>query len=533
MSQKEIRLYDDSVIKLTIKQGTEKERFGVTNIGNGGKGTYEGKNNFDLLDYDTINSVSGSLVTGELGYTRDTNRLFVGNISDELKNSQQQTLGGVLTGNKYLGYVDSRNKEVPSNETSEVRAIPRPLSGPDGILGNNSEYRSYNFATDDAKPTIKMTEDGKWARLPYYNETYDAYDGDYMYDIYRNAFILFDHNIKPSANISSSSNPEVGGKRVTPLLPRFFETDESKLTSDEKPVYNFTKDMYGDGYVLFYNVVPDGDTLTFIPKSIDKNGVYDGSIDKVQNYSYNVLKINRIPANLISTNLDKNYFTYTEGSDSVISLSSSIKTKIENATPIKIETKNTSYILVNKWDEEAQINIGAQSDIDIEWLSDLKSKIGNSLSGYISNTVSSLGYATEAYVDNAIKNNTTGTGSIIIPSGGSGSSFSTPDYAAAITNVSTTINKELLKDKFGVEDEEDDTYDYTAFILVKGTNITLKHQYTTTMTEDGSEEEKEEVVGPTTITIGAGPVLLPISCMEKDETYTIGGSSEIILFPTK
>ena len=104
MSQKEIRLFDDSVIKLTIKQGLESERYPIIAINGEGNGiTHEGAS-VNILNFDQISTLTGSFTTGELAYTRDTNRLFIGNLSEKLKDTQQQTLGGVLAGNKYLGY---------------------------------------------------------------------------------------------------------------------------------------------------------------------------------------------------------------------------------------------------------------------------------------------------------------------------------------------------------------------------------------------------------------------------------------------
>ena len=84
MSQKEVKLYDDSVIKLTIKQGTEKG----TLSSNCWKWQFTKED--DLLNFDKINSVSGALVSGELGYTRDT-QIICGNISESLNGLQQQT----------------------------------------------------------------------------------------------------------------------------------------------------------------------------------------------------------------------------------------------------------------------------------------------------------------------------------------------------------------------------------------------------------------------------------------------------------
>jgi hypothetical protein len=46
---------------------------------------------------------------GELAFTRDTGRLFVGNFTNTVKDVDSNYVsGGVLVGNKYLGLIDSK-----------------------------------------------------------------------------------------------------------------------------------------------------------------------------------------------------------------------------------------------------------------------------------------------------------------------------------------------------------------------------------------------------------------------------------------
>jgi hypothetical protein len=92
VNRNEIRLFDDSVIKLTIKQGQEKERFVVEE--NENSWTYNGAD-ITITDWNAIYTLPGSLSSGELAYTRDTSRLFVGNIYDSATDAKghQQTLG--------------------------------------------------------------------------------------------------------------------------------------------------------------------------------------------------------------------------------------------------------------------------------------------------------------------------------------------------------------------------------------------------------------------------------------------------------
>ena len=386
-------MFDDSVIKLTIKQGLESERFPVTEISESGTFIYNGETK-TITDYNDINSISGALTTGELGYTRDTNRLFIGNISEELEGSQQQTLGGVLSGNKYLGYVDSRSGDASNN--SENNAIPIDL----GELLSGSSYRTYNFSGE-------KTKDGKWPRFPHYNMNYDAYDGDYMYDIYRNALILFDHNIKPLYNSNgevNTSEPDgtnfkLNKKRKTPLIPRFHK--ETSLSAEQKPVYNFTKDMYGDGYVLFYNVIPDGETLTFENKGFNSsneshNPDNTDNTDNNTNYSYNIIKINKVPSSAIIESLDKNYF---EISGNLISLAEVFKKQLADVASVTYTDDSISSLIVNDGEELVQSDISAQAVKNITNGFD-----STSFAEGVIAIAKKEEYVTKGYVDDAIKN---------------------------------------------------------------------------------------------------------------------------------
>lgn len=360
MNRNEIRLFDDSVIKLTIKQGQENERFVVQE--NENSWTYNNAE-IDIRDWNAIYTLPGSLSSGELAYTRDTSRLFVGNIYDSKADASghQQTLGGVLVGNKYLGYVDSRNKntaEYSGEDGTKLSGTPLPLSGGSGLLEENSIYRSYNWPENSSDEEINKTEDGKWQKLPYYNAKYDAYDGDYMYDIYRNAIILFDHNIK-QFNGEIEEAGQINGKRKTPLIPRYKSINEDERTEEEKVSYSYTSDMYGDGYVLFYNVIPDGKTLTFETKTYGTDGIAKNDVDP--NYSYNILKINKLEVNNLSDVLnlesDKEGGSDFVADGNIIKINQTIKNSIEKAaariSPIfsGLYSENSSSPSVNPSDK--------------------------------------------------------------------------------------------------------------------------------------------------------------------------------------
>lgn len=395
MSQKEIQLYDDSVIKLTIKQGNESERFPAT-LDKNGSFNYNGET-YNFCNFKDISTIPGSFSSGELAYTRDTNRLFIGNISEQLKNSQQQTLGGILSGNKYLGFIDSRQTNYSSSDPISLTS-----------LLEDSQYRTHNFEDETSKKAI-ATKDNKWARETYYNPKYDAYDGDYMYDIYRNAFILFDHNIT-TVNGPTYNTTTIGGKRKTPLIKRFADKSDV-LNAEEEVLKNFTGDMYGDGYVLIYNVIPDGDTLSFTTKSFDSTGKsVPGSSDIAENYSYNVIKLNRVPANTLYDALDPGCFILgKDGDKSVISL----KTAEKGIKAAGDFDTSESKILVNAVDAgEIKIMQTKYSPEDLQNLSkvnELFDSLGSSsLAEFIQQEVDEKFNNSDALtnaVDEAIKNN--------------------------------------------------------------------------------------------------------------------------------
>lgn len=313
MAQKHIQLYDDSVIKLSIKQGIEADRFhpeveGVTST-----------------DYNITSTLPGAFTMGELAYTRDTNRVFVGNFTSEKEflygsditsenDTQiiQQTPGGTLVGNKYLGYVDSKppynNDDRISTPLSLDKETTFNINGiektENGVLTENSKFRSYEFTLSNGDGIYIPTEDHKWNRQSYYNEKYDAYDGDYMYDVYRNALILFDHNIKPSAADATAANTK-NPRRPSLITP--IETDNKDKST--KTVYNHTLDMYGDGYVCLYNVIPDGDTLTFNAKDFSNTT----GIATNGNYTQNIISVQKVYARAMEYGLDSNTFQISSG----------------------------------------------------------------------------------------------------------------------------------------------------------------------------------------------------------------------------
>ena len=82
MASNSIKIFNDTVLKQSVLQGYEVQR---------------------------TNNNLGQFTMGELAFTRDTGRLFVGNVTNSLKDKDSLPVtGGILTGNKYLGAIDSK-----------------------------------------------------------------------------------------------------------------------------------------------------------------------------------------------------------------------------------------------------------------------------------------------------------------------------------------------------------------------------------------------------------------------------------------
>lgn len=188
-----IQIFNDTVVKMSINQGLESQR-----------------------DTETL----GSFTVGELAYTRDSGRVFVGDYTDADHPGQQMTKGGSLVGNKYLGSIDSKTIEIfndnPSRTVKSLDYIsntkPDVYRGEDAesysvgsyvskleengvvVAGTKFKIQSDNF---DKSQDLTETNWSRWDRYNTYNEQYDAFNGDYLYDKFENALILFDKSVKP------------------------------------------------------------------------------------------------------------------------------------------------------------------------------------------------------------------------------------------------------------------------------------------------------------------------------------------------
>ena len=327
MAQNKIEIFDDSVLKLTVNQGIEEER---------------------------VEKTLGDFNMGELAFVRDTGRLFVGDCSDDdtvpttLPTGElNYTKGGVLSGNRYLGMIDSKplvdfvkgsNELPPLNYENNTNFQGDKTYTEKPMLGNaesESKFKRKNIV-DGGKEVFR------WCKKAQYNEKYDAYDGDIAYDVYENAIILFDKKINSyndnilEKNEEKYTHPHTAGSG-TDKVQIFKENGVDITNIDDKlnvkyrtPTINLeaqgteaangdgessTHDVYGQGYVVFRNVEPDNVTIEFIPKEFEKNG--SPTEQNIAGYSHNVLRIKSVPHDVIlkSINFDEKQFITDESGD--------------------------------------------------------------------------------------------------------------------------------------------------------------------------------------------------------------------------
>lgn len=186
----------DTVIRLTIKQGKESERLSDVD----GNVKFQTDATFPE---DTFNSYE-YFPSGELIYTRDTGRVFVGNNTyptpisgtGKVTISNQITPGGTLVGNKYLG---------------------------------RTKLESGKFAGE-------LAFDGYHNKISEYSTEYKAYNGDYIFDTKNYALILFDKNSKISQGYVNN------------------------LKGNANTVARAT---IGSGYTTFISAIPEGEFLDY------------------------------------------------------------------------------------------------------------------------------------------------------------------------------------------------------------------------------------------------------------------------------
>ena len=291
-----IKIFNDTVLKQSILQGYEAQR---------------------------TNTNLGKFTMGELAYTRDTGRVFVGNAENNTQPNTtdspdaQQVDGGILVGNKYLGMIDSKplGHYSPNN-------IPLKY----GSHNISIQSEGDNFTQQESgvllEGSIHRKDRGKhWAKNVDYIEKYDAYTGDYMFDIFNNAFILFDKNINPDLPQPQYSK-ELSENKQTFIDSQGNKIDGEKVSRRTKIIDNSdgTNEnlypIYGDGYVVMRILEPDGVTLGYKDRAFTIEGLPRTSQTedtKWDNWSHNLLEIKSVPSEILMASMSEDNFYDADG----------------------------------------------------------------------------------------------------------------------------------------------------------------------------------------------------------------------------
>ena len=315
MAQQYIKIFDDTVLKQSINQGYETQR---------------------------TNSRLGKFTMGELAFTRDTARLFVGNSSTQnLDKDSDELIGGSLVGNKYLGLIDSKplthffliNEDGETVESSvhfplsyEEDTLSRGIKDNNGIVQIHTEKA---LLKSDSK--FRTDKNKGWDKKANYNEKYDAYNGDFVFDTFNNALIIFDKNINPiepetspdwvmSNQIQQFKKPdgsiygESGAKsNYSKFRTRLQNVPPPADGSNTTVLGNPNYPIYGNGYVVMRIIEPDGITLGYKERKFNQN---TGSAED-GNYSHNYLEIKNVPAEILASSFSSDDFVYNSGANKI------------------------------------------------------------------------------------------------------------------------------------------------------------------------------------------------------------------------
>lgn len=297
MASKYIKIYNDTVLKQTILQGYESQR---------------------------TNENLGKISMGELAYTRDTSRLFIGNwTNQDNEKDSKYVIGGSLAGNRYLGLIDSKplghvsatgdNGCFPldyENDTIDEANTVTEI----GLFKKGSRFRQTGkFLNNNGELVGTIKGDG-WDKEATYIDKYGVYSGDFTFDIFNNALILFDKNITTNENeqpIRKWIGDEETGKEV------FYDVAGNDITQIAKKrtklknlTYTSTNDtsnkypIYGNGYVVMRILEPDGVTIDYVDKQFSKG---EPTASGNGNWSHNILKVN-YPTDKIKESFNEDQF---------------------------------------------------------------------------------------------------------------------------------------------------------------------------------------------------------------------------------
>lgn len=269
MASQYIKIFNDTVLKQSILQGYESQR---------------------------QNPNLGKFTSGELAFTRDTGRVFVGNYSDNPTDNDLEIVnGGILIGNKYLGIIDSRPLDYVGDTSFGGLNYEQSNNEEEGMFTTNHRVKKNNNPND-------------WKNEPSFNPTYGTYNGDYLYDVWRNALIIFDNNIKPNSNEVNVKNPFTKEEEIYDKLGNeISQTGTIRTPIDDWTTNDNMKDypIYGNGYVIFRVIEPDGETIKFKSRGKISNNTLSG--DSICNWTHNILEVQFTPTNLINA-FNQDYF---------------------------------------------------------------------------------------------------------------------------------------------------------------------------------------------------------------------------------
>jgi hypothetical protein len=129
-----------------------------------------------------------------------------------------------------------------------------------------------------------------------------------MFDIFNNAFILFDKNITTDETAqpryASTLSPD---KKQTFISDGGDEIDGTEVTRrtkilDNSNERNVNYPIYGDGYVIMRILEPDGITLGYKPRGYTELGIPsidDNEDNPWENWSHNLLEIKSVPSKIL------------------------------------------------------------------------------------------------------------------------------------------------------------------------------------------------------------------------------------------
>lgn len=327
MAQQFIKIFDDTVLKQSVNQGYETQR---------------------------TNTRLGKFTMGELAFTRDTARLFVGSSTNlDLPKDTQELIGGSLVGNKYLGLVDSKPlthfRAIDVDGEPVKTCVHLPLNYESVNYSSKSfvDENGVNFKFEEAgvltqKSKFRTDRNDGWDKNAIYNTSYDAYNGDFLFDVFNNALILFDNRIKPV----DPSEPQTQWVVENGVVQKFIkpdgtfyseEGDKNNFSTFRTRLQNVKKSedeqtfsslgnpdypIYGNGYVIMRIVEPDGVSLGYVEKEFNQS---DGTAIN-GNYSHNYIEIKKVKPECVIGSFNSSQFEIKDG---VISL-------VENDEPVII-----------------------------------------------------------------------------------------------------------------------------------------------------------------------------------------------------